>query len=221
MVLGVLLMLAGTVGFFVASYVYGTRLVESAGEAINLRANLVTELDVPERKAVTLESEGYRVVAFGPRLTRQVPPGPATADELSGTSLEALPFSEPQLTVVGPDGELVRLDEASADNLADTAAYDAVVIGEFTITEPGTYTISTRGASRDVTSVGVGTGLDIEQTVDSFIGGALVVAATIAAGGFGFLLLLGGIIWFAVRGSSSTQQPPGPLPPPPGYGPPP
>jgi len=218
MVLGVVLMIAGGVGFFVGSYVYGTRLVDSATDAINLRANLVTELEVPDSDDVALADERYRVVAFGPRLTHDVPSGPVRTGGQPGTTLEALAFTEPRVTVTGPDGERVPLDDAFIDSVSSTPNYDAVVIAEFTVTEPGTYTISTERASPDVTSVGVGTGIDLEETVDSFIGGGIVIAATVAAGGFGFLLLLGGGIWFAVRGSSS-QQPPGPPPPPPGYGP--
>ncbi len=219
MILGVVLMIAGGVGFFVGSYVYGTRLVDSAADAINLRANLVTELEVPDSDDVTLDDERYRVVAFGPRLTHNVPTGRVRSGDQPGTTLEALAFTEPRIKVTGPDGDPVPLDDAFIDSVSSTQNYDAVVIGEFTISEPGTYTISTTRPSRDVTSVGVGTGINIEETVDSFIGGGLVIAATVAAGGLGFLLLLGGGIWFAVRGSSSTQTPPGPPPPPPGYGP--
>ena len=219
MVLGVLLMVAGTVGFFVGTYVFGTRLVDSAADAIDLRANLVTEMNVPGSEDVALDQETYRVVAFGPKLTHNVPSGPVRSGDAPGTTLEALPFPQPRVSVTGPDGQPVPLEEAFTDSVSNTDAYDAVVIGEFTVSEAGTYTISTERPSRQVTTVGVGTGIDLEETVDSVIGGGLVIAATIGAGGLGFLVLLGGIIWFAVRGSSHSHEHDGPPPPPPGYGP--
>ena len=172
---------------------------------------------MPGSEDVALDDETYRVVAFGPRLTHNVPSGPVRSGDAPGATLEALPFPEPRISVTGPDGQRVPLEEAFTDSVSNTDDYDAVVIGEFTATEAGTYTISTERPSRQVTSVGVGTGIDLEETVDSVIGGGLVLAATIGAGGLGFLLLLGGIIWFAVRGSSRSYD--GPPPPPPGYGP--
>ncbi len=216
-VLGILLMIGGAAGFFVGTYVYGNRLVDEAADAIDLRGNLETEVAVPGTEKVVLEAQRYQLVAFGPRLTHEVP-GSVEPGDTRGHTLESLQFAEPTVTVTGPDGSRVRVEDPFFDDVSSTPDLDAVVIGEFPVTEPGTYTVTTEQHGRAVTSVGVGSGIDFGETVDAVVTGGIVVAATVAAGGLGFLLFVAGLIWLLARGSTTTTST-APPPPPPGYGP--
>ena len=213
MVLGGLLLVSGAVAFVIGSVLLGNRVADSASGFLDLRADVLVEVPVPGQDEVELDEDKYQLVAYGERLVHRVP-SHGGGDGI-GDRLEAIPFAEPDVTVTGPDGS-VAIEKASSTSLSRNVEGGAVVIGELTVSDPGSYRVGAEPGGPAVTSIGIRPAPDLGESVGDAIGSGLIVIGGIVSGGLGLLVLVGGIVWLGVSGRS---QPPGPLPPPPGYGP--
>ena len=213
MVLGGLLLVGGAVAFVFGSVMFGSKVADSASGLFNLRADVLVEVSVPGKDEVELDADEYQLVAYGSRLVHRVPSHPG--GDGVGDRLEAIPFDEPDVTVFGPEG-LVDIKKASSTSLSRNLEGGAVVIGELTVSDPGSYRVSAQPGGPAVTSVGIRPAPNLGETVGNAIGSGLIVIGGMVAGGLGLLVLVGGIVWLGVGGRT---RPPEPLPPPPGYGP--
>jgi hypothetical protein len=219
MVLGAVLLVAGTSGFVVGSVLLGNRVADSASGLLDLHSKVVLEVQVPGRGEAALETGDYQVVAYGPQLVHRVPGDDGASGEGDRGGLEAQTFAQPAVTVTGPDGRRLAVENAGSTSLSTNLSLDsaggAVVIAKLSVSEPGRYQVAVRPGDPVVTSIGIRPSPDIGETFGDAIGSGLIVIGGVVAGGLGLLVLVGGIVWY---GTGDRRQPE-PLPPPPGYGP--
>jgi hypothetical protein len=215
---------------------------EAIGTATDPRRDVSALTPVPGSASARLRPGRYQVVAIGPQLTTtRLNPGGMIANEVL-----VVAFARPPVTVDGPAGS-VPVGAPSVDQLVDSPGGDLVAIGEFDVTEAGTYTLHASGEATSVSEVGITDRPDVVGAVkESFADTGKIMLG--AFGGFTALgMLIGGIVWKSIRrrrpsgglavgfpvfgqatgwpptpyGSPpTTANPPAPPPPPPGAQPP-
>lgn len=194
-VLGGLLSVVGWAAFIGGFVVMGANLFETASDALDLRGSLEGDVAVPGSTEMALDEGRYHVLALGPSLV--VGDASSATDPIG--DVERLPFTEPTVTVTGPDGEDMQLTSPGIETLYDTPAIDAVAIAELVVPADGTYVVAADGGAGDVTYVGIGEATDLADEVKESLAVGVVITLGGLAGGFGILLLVGGAIWYAVK----------------------
>lgn len=232
-IVGGITLLAAVVAFAVGIVFLGTAARDLVEDAAEIRDDLAVEVEVPGEAEVTLAEGRYYVYAIGSGSsttgatggvsTTTAPGDPTTtAPGVSSTTVPGLPtttaptaVADPEVSVVGPGGGAVTLTEPGLEVVFNGISVDLYAIDQFTVSEPGSHTITAVTGASTVPRVGVGEVRSTDGVAERGIGGSILLVASPFLGGVGFLMLIGGIIWLAVRGSN---RPPPPPPGPWGYG---
>jgi hypothetical protein len=201
-VLGGVLSAVGWAAFVGGFIVMGTNLFEMAGDGLDLRGSLEGDTTVPGSAEIELDEGRYHVLALGPQLTHRVQGGPSGAGDAIGHHVERLPFTEPAVTVTGPDGGSLDLATPGVETLYDTPGIDGVAVAELVVPADGTYVLTgdlgEGAAAGEVTHVGIGEATDLADEIKESLAVGVVITLGGLAGGFGMVLLVGGVIWYAV-----------------------
>ncbi len=196
----------------------GLHQAQRAGERIRadadgVRAGFLIEVPVPGGDQVDLERGNYTVYAvrsYDNTFRTTVPTGPTTPGGGSTTVPSGSPSNGIDVTAVitGPRGEPVPTRNPGLEATLSGLSGDFVGFAEFTVTEPGSYTVE--GSGTDADRIAVGPTLK-GGNIGQLISGGLFAALGFLLGGVGFILGLAGLIWFLVAGDGKPKAGPGGL----------
>jgi hypothetical protein len=191
--IGPFFMLVGAALGIYAVVTGGSSVVENVSDFFQFRDDLVAEVVPPGSDEVELAEGDHTIFAIGDALV---------VTGIDDTS-EAVSFTEPELTLTGPDGEVVDLDRDSFSSsyVVDVPDGRAVGMATLTIDEPGTYLFDVGEGDARIETVGLAEGTFASDAKDALfdLGPAAIWGALGAASfGFGVLLLLVGAIWWVV-----------------------
>jgi hypothetical protein len=193
-VVGVLMTVLGW-GAFVGGFVFtGFKVFDEVEAGIDPAGELDVVVDVPGEGTVELEAgERYQVVALGTGLTSVS----GNSSDAGGLDVSRTAFAEPAVTVTGPDGEEVRLEQPGHDDLV-SGPTDAVGIKELTAPLDGTYTLTVSGDGGAVSQVGIGEAEGLFEDVADYVVASIVIAVGGVVGSIGIVVLVGGFVWYAL-----------------------
>lgn len=190
---GLLVLLAGAVLFLMGMEARRDALPAAVDEAQDLRNRLEGHTAVPGTAEVELGERRYHVLVLGRPLVKTKAEGRPRAGQPSRT--ERRPFTEPEVTVTGPDGQVIALQPPPDEGgLYDAPEIDGVVVAAFDAPERGTYVLAAEGGSAEVTDVGIGrTFLPIGrvETPTNWMWSGGLGLGTIGAGLFAIGVLVG------------------------------
>lgn len=198
----------------------GLRQAQRAGDRIrsdadDVRAGFLIEVPIPGEDQVDLEQGNYTVYAvrsYDNTFRTTIPTAP-------GGGSTTVPGSSPgneidvNVTVTDPSGRSVATRAPGLDAVLSGLSGDFIGFAEFTVTEPGSYTVE--GSGTDANQIAVGPTLK-GGNIGRLISGGLFAALGFLLGGVGFILGLAGLIWFLVAGDGEPKSGPGGLYAPPG-----
>ena len=226
LVLGALLAVGGVAAWVVGAVFLDDAVGEVSTLSVEGSGGLEAEADVPGELDVDLDIGGYTVYAIVPD-----PDGPASTtiptptDSAPPSTDPAFVEAELDVTVTGPDGEVVPVSDAgfpftypdgtSGLMLVEVVRFDADVAGAYTVA------VDQVEGSPPVVRAGVGPEIQYDEALGKGLTGGGFLILGFFLGGVGGVLLLAGFIWLLVSSSSTGRRPP-PYGPPPGqWGPPP
>lgn len=189
LVVGIVLAVLGVVGLAVA----GGLGLRAVSDALDVRGQLVAQLDVPGSTTVNLQPGEYVVLALGTGLVT----GASSGTGSPGGALTAIPFVVPEVRVTGPGGP-VELRAPGASSIVSTPSLDAVAVHSLTIATAGSYSVDVRGPGDVVTTVGLRPAVDVGALLRS------TVTWVVVGVGSGLVLLLG--IGFTIGGAVRRAQ---------------
>ena len=213
LVLGTIALVVGVLAVAAGFGVFGTNTTNLTNDASEFRDDLDAEIAVPSTTEVYLEAKGYDVVAIGTGLTNPGTPKPG-----GGTYLDTrADFPRPTLTVTGPDGAPVPVENQRNVLTYTGDGYDMVSLNWLEIETAGTYVIEVRGQG-PVTAVGIGDANTRNETgIDLYFGGWLLVLLGVLVVLFGLVLVIVGFSWRGIDRNRGRRGPPTGPPP---FGPP-
>jgi hypothetical protein len=202
--IGPLFMLIGA-GLGIYALVTGGRSVaDTVGDFLELRDDLVAEVDPPDRREVALEAGDYTVFAIGDALVVEGVDG----------SAEAAAFEEPTFSLTSEDGTAVALDTGSFSSsyVVDVPDAQAVGMATLTVDRAGTYVFEVGPGDSRIDTVGLAEGTFVSDAKDALLDlGPAAIWAVLGAFSFGFgvLLLVIGVVWWVVSSRRAGGGRPG------------
>jgi hypothetical protein len=201
MTLGIVMSVLGWSAFIVGFVLLGMNMFETVQDGLDPESELAVSVGVPGEGAMTLEPGRYQVVALGIALTTVS----GMSSDAGGLDVNRMPFAEPQVSVVAPNGEPIALEPPTVERVTHTPGLDAVGIREFTVTTAGTYVLRVDGQPGAVTKVGVGDAESIWDSAKPFLTSSAIIAGGGIVGGLGVTVLIIGIVWRAIGGATSSM----------------
>lgn len=187
---GIGLLVVG-IGAFVGGFVLmGVNVFDTVKDGIDPTEDLNVSVGVPGQGTTELDAGRYQVVALGDTLVSVS----GRSSDAGGYTVSPLPFTRPAVTVTGPDGAVLALEQPSHDRLSSAPGLDAVGISEFTAPTDGTYSIAVGGESTAVTMIGIDEADSLWDSAKPWITSSAVTTIGGVLMTVGVLVLVGGIL---------------------------
>ena len=201
MTLGIVMSVLGWGAFIVGFVLLGMNMFETVQGGLDPEGELAVSVGVPGEATMTLDPGRYQVVALGDALTTVS----GISSDAGGLDVNRMPFAEPPVSVLAPNGEPIALEPPTVERVTHTPGLDAVGIREFTVTTAGTYVLRVDGQPGAVTKVGVGDAESIWASAKPFLTSSAIIAGGGIVGGLGVTVLIVGIVWRAIGGATSSM----------------
>jgi hypothetical protein len=188
--LGIAVLVVGVVAFIGGFVLMGVNAFESVRDGIDPQRDLDLSVGVPGNGTVELDADRYQVVALGDTLVAVS----GMSSDAGGYTVSRIPFTEPVVTITGPDGAVVDLEPPGHDRLSSTPGLDAVGIFEFTVPTDGMYAVTVAGEAPAVSSIGIDEADSLWESAKPWITSSAVIAIGGVLMTIGVLVLVGGIV---------------------------